>query len=266
MHFGMRSDRFPRMYTYSDAVRKEAEIKPLRGKHAGDKPLAERRRTQLTIRKVERLHGQFDIVVRLYGTDIITYRPNGEIVVEQGGYNTPTTHETIARILNTTIYQKHGEGWVDAKNGTYILRRRGGNVFERDVVSDGLLYVNPVYPVKHTLKLKEYNNVRKQYAAFTRYAMGMAKICDVEATQGVAWNDMPSSKDSMRYMLSEDVEDNYKAFLIVFSLRDRMMSDFVGSIKKSINQLIKTHHKDEVFKATIVQTGRVVKDANGYYF
>lgn len=266
MHFGMRSDRFPRMYTYSDAVRKEAEIKPLRGKHAGDKPLAERRRTNLTIRKVERLHGQIDIVVRLYGTDIITYRPNGEIVVEQGGYNTPTTHETIARILNTTIYQRHGEGWVDAKNGTYILRRRGVNVFERDVVSDGLLYVNPVYPVKHTLKLKDYNRVKKQYAAFTKYAVGLAKMCDEQTMRGVAWSDMPNTEEATRLMLSEDTEDNYKAFLIAHALRDRYLDNLPEAIKRSIHNLIKTHHKDEVFEATIVHTGRVVKDANGYYF
>lgn len=272
MHFGMRSDRFPLLLDYAAALRKCDEIKPLRGKSAGTKPLAERRRTQLNIRKVERLHGQIDIVVRLYGTDIITYKPDGQIIVDQGGYGTSTTHETIARVLGTTIYQKHGVSWVDTKNGTYILRRRGANVFERSGVSEGcgyaasLLYVNPEYPVSHKLKIKDYNQIKKQYAAFTKYAVGLAKMCDEDAMRLVGWNDLPHVGEATRLMRSESSEENYDAFLIVYATRDRYLNDLPKAIKKSIENLIKVQHKDELFEAIIVQTGRVVKDANGYYF
>jgi len=270
MYANMRSDRFPCMYRYEQAVAKEAEIKPLsKGNNKGDKPLAERARHWLTIRR----HGE-NVVVRLHNTDVITYRPNGEIVIEQGGWNSATTHETVARILGTHIQQRHNIGWIYTSNGCFPLRKRGENVFLRED-NGGLYFVNPEYPVIHKLNLKVYNQVKRRYADFYEYAVNMTKLTndmsfDYKQYKHL-WNnevgsDLTRHKKVAAWMLSEDYEDKSKALVYVYHFADRMCSDPFVAVYNSITDSIKRAHKHEIFEAIEVRDGRLVKDTNAAYF
>jgi hypothetical protein len=272
------------MFSYEQAVAKEAEIKPfVKGEHKGDKPLAERARHWLTIRK----HGE-NVVVRLHKTDIITYRPNSEIVIEQGGWNSATTHETVARILGTHIQQRHSIGWIYVKNGCFPLRKRGANVFLRERGRNGepedLFYLNPEYPVIHKLKLKVYNQVKKRYTDFYNYAVNMTKLTgnteyDYEQLRNLRivenrnfllsrgeFSDHSVYPTIVKWMLSEDYEDRNKALICVYHFCDRMCSEPLVAVHNSITDLIKRAHRDEVFAATEVRDGRVVRDNNAGYF
>lgn len=258
----MRSDRFPRLYTYEQAVAKEAEIVPYsKGKIKGDKPLAERRRSWLTIRKV----GD-DVAVRLYNTNIITYKPSGEIIVNQGGWNTGTTHETVARILGTTIFQRHFDNWIACKDGTFILRKEGDNVFRRSSSYGVLEYQNPVYPVVHRLKRKEYNNVRKRYADFIQYGLGLIRL----GREAIVFEQVPRTEAYKRenltnLMLSDNVEDKYWAFNMLFSDFRSRYSRYSGMVRvdgllNRVRNVLVCAHKDEVLETIEVRDGRIVRD------
>lgn len=273
MFRSMRSDRFPRLYDYFDAVRHESKVKPfVKGKRKGEKPLAERSRGWLTIRKDE---GSGDVVVRLYSTDIITYKQDGRIVVDQGGWNTPTTHEVLARVLGTQIYNRYGRGWVEAKGGSYILSASNPNVFMRSN-DNSLIYVNPPVPTKHILKRKEYNNVRKRYESFVKYAVACTKLrgnaaFDVDewrALKGVERATVLTDTDLFRN------DDNfYEALLRVYYAcpqprwgTENSEDISISRVKSQIDEIIKHTHRDEIFESREVRDGRVVKDPNGKYF
>lgn len=291
MYANMRSDRFPILLDYEAALRKEAEIKPLRSKNEkrnGIKPLAERSRTWLTIRKVERLGGEYDVAIRLHSTDIIIYRPNGEIVIDQGGWDTATTHETIGRILGTTIWQKHKVAWIHVKNGCFPLQPKRRNLFLRERERDGeagrLFYLNPEYPVIHKLRIKDYNAIKRQYSKFTSYAVNMTKLAgeivfdeDELAKLGcinLNRHDIENKRMAAEWMRSDDFDSHSKALLYVYACCDRYVNYLMGSKTKnpefevlnSITNIIKRVHRDEVFEAIEVKDGRIVKDSNSEFF
>ena len=57
-----------------------------------------------------------DIALRLHKTDVVTYKPNGDIVLDSGGWRTPTTKDRIAEGLpaGIRIYQEKGVWFIRA--------------------------------------------------------------------------------------------------------------------------------------------------------
>ena len=267
------SHRFPRIYNYADACRVEERIKPLAsGCNKGSKPLAERRRTSLTIRKV-----CDDVVVRLYQTDIITYKPDGCIVVEQGGWNTPSTHEVVGRVIGTSIFVRHGIGWIECANGTYPLRNAGANVFKRE---SGLVYVNPAYPRVHKVNVAKRNIVTKQYEQFTQYALGLVKVlgdaCVHNEDVFHAECGRPRNVHDMTAMMLDE-EQHYRAWLHVLKHADMQRGNGsswgyrppvpfgVEAIKESLKEILYVAHAPQIFDMVEVTSGKVVQDPNRKY-
>jgi hypothetical protein len=206
MAFGLRSDRFPFLLDYEAALRRHDSIKPKQGKNEGIRPLAERSRNSLNIRKVGEAE---DLVIRLYGTDIITYRKNGEIVVNFGLWDSCTTRKTISAIAPCTLHRRYNQTWLTAKNGSYPIARRhdvvlvrgamwNGEFLEFSIFSSAVLwlrsigelnergdegggytfspaltgyhYINPEYPKLHKLNRPVFNLIKKQhYQPFIDY-------------------------------------------------------------------------------------------------
>jgi hypothetical protein len=139
-------------------------------------------------------------------------------------------------------------------------------VFKRsdDARFGKLEYVNPVYPTKHVLKKKEYNQIRKLYADFTKYAVGLAKLGgDDEALRALAWETRGLKVHEL--MLSNDTEDNYKAYAYLYATRSRYHRPD-KEILGRINCVIKNLYKNTVFEEIEVRDGRIVRDSNGEYF
>ena len=205
MTFGLRADRFPFLADYDAALRKHDSIKPKKGKNEGIRPLAERSRNSLHIRKVGEAGG---LVIRLYETDIITYRKNGEIVVSLGSWDSCTTHKTINAIAPCTLHRQYSTTWLTAKNGSYPISRRQDAVLMRGAMWNGEFleisrfssqqlrcgvlelnergdegggytfspaqaryhYINPEYPTVHKLNRPAFNRIKKQhYQPFIDY-------------------------------------------------------------------------------------------------
>jgi hypothetical protein len=272
MHYGMRSDRFPRLPNYEQALRKYKGTKPYsKGKYKGDRPLAERSRRWLRISK----DAVDNVVITLYSTDVITYKPNGEIVLQQGGWPTATTHEVIARVLETVMYTRHKIGWIRCANGYFPLRNKDLNVFKRDALNN-LEYVNPIYQVIHRLKVKEFNQIKKRYAEFIKYATSLTKLSgsckfDHEIFSkefGEIVKPNLFSPREIALMMESGTESStfYKAYLLLTHGCNFHATNPVREMRGRIDDVLKRTYRNDVFKAVEVRDGRVVKDLNEHFF
>lgn len=267
MHMSVRSDRFPRMSQHWQALQVCNQKVPFaRGRNKGSKPLAERRRHWLTIRK----DGD-DVVVRLYSTDIIRYKPDNTIIVRQGGYSTPTTHETIGAILGTRVYRSKCRDWIVCGGGnTYLLLNKVDNLF---TTADGSLQpINPPYPQIHLLNREEYKKVKAPYLPFIKYAMGATKLrgsCEFNLSEYIEafgeWGTFPKEDFISDCMLNES--EWYRALLFIYHRCNRYCPALPDNeVKAQIYRVIKQIHRDAVFVAEEVRDGREVVDSNREFF
>lgn len=189
---------FPRMRTYADAVRREAETKPIRGRTPEVKPLGRRNQSYFNISR----EGD-DICVNAGTTPVIRYRPNGDVLVyDQADWNKATFNDLIGGVAGIHIITKDGKAWAHVDGGLSMLRpnpRRQynretrewampkdtvvpENVFrlvEKYANSPGYLawtYVNPPQRMVHNIRRKAMKEVQERYAAFTAYATAMESL------------------------------------------------------------------------------------------
>ena len=72
--------------------------------------------------RLVRLWGNDGIAVKLHSTNVVTFRPNGDIVLRTGGWNTLTTRDRINRVLRGNYT---GQWSIGTERGTlYLYRRR----------------------------------------------------------------------------------------------------------------------------------------------
>jgi hypothetical protein len=303
MTFGLRADRFPSLPDYEAALRRHDSIKPKQGKNEGIRPLAERSRNSLNIRKVGEAE---DLVIRLHGTDIITYRKNGEIVVNLGSWDTCTTHKTISAIAPCTLHRQYNQTWLAAKNGSYPIARRHDVVLMRGAMWNGEFlefsrfssaafspaqaryhYINPEYPTVHKLNRPVFNRIKKQhYQPFIDYIQTALSLRnnlaptkdEAEAAVGEKYYEpmpLPDLMDLIHSGSLDNPESWYVASVVVLrrcisnayrGWGDKEESVSLSRLKRELKDMICTHHRDEVFTSYEVRDGRVVKDVNAKYF
>lgn len=272
MHYGVRADRIPVMRNYSDALIRLGNIKPYsKGKYKGEKPLAERNRQYLRVRQGE----QGEVVVTMYQTDIITFVPDGRILIDQNTYNTPTTHHIIARILDSYLLIRYKVGWIKCSAGFLPLRHKGFNTFTRGAGGE-LEFANPIYPKTHQLRKKDFNKLRKNYSEFITYALGLVKLSgscafDAEASRaefGEIVKIHMFSPHEITLMMQSGTEMStwYKAFLILTSKCSYKPRSPVAEMRKQIDLVLKYAHHREVFDTKEIRDGRIVRDSNQDFF
>ena len=160
---------------YVRACEREAGIKPIRGTTL--KPLGPRRHKEMQILK----QPNEDIVCRLYQTDVVTYKPNGDIVVQVGGWASPTTTAFMGNALGGHFWQFDNQVWVSARteeqdeDKPFPLLTQGDNVFRRSRLG-GLFLTNPQMCKTHKINREGSNNVRKRYKSFSDYIDRMFRL------------------------------------------------------------------------------------------
>ena len=271
--------------TYEEALAHEAAVKPIRGKTI--KPLHRRRDTHLTIRK----EGE-EVVIQMYATDIVKYRPNGEIYVEINGWISMTTCQVLTDILGADFHKYNNRIWVRCDiPESYTphalpVDAHAPNIF-RVNMSNTLEFQNYKYPVVNNLNRQAANIVRKQYKAFRQYLTNNFKLrsddgltCsfgveefahafetdDVHGTPRlpnvqVVGNKWTSKKAIARYIeliQSPNTEDFYKAILTTVGGNRR--SATLKGLLKVLDDCILYHHRDTVFVKKQVTTGVWAKD------
>jgi hypothetical protein len=255
------------MKTYADAVRWESLVKPIRGRKEECKPLGARNKSYANIRK----DGD-DIVVRLYRTDLVRYKPDGTIIVRQGGHESQTTRKYLNAILPMWFGSFQGKthtyrGTEDI--GYHILHSTEDNIFKmakgmydpNNVSSSNALYhfVNPQPCVIHTKNRAKAKAVRQRYAPFIRYVKNITKLMGgrIRITERPALN-YHAVPDVLAFALSKEPEDQYKA-LAYFAWVNCWRVGNSDVLAQFENALVR-HHRDEMLDTHILPRGELKLD------
>jgi len=150
------------MPDYATALKIYNARKPyIKGKYKGERPLGKNRKHDRS--RVE-LDKEGNIVVKHWQTNIIAYKPNGDIVLTCGGWSSISTAQIMQELLGVDkICRVHCKIYYRHNNQFHYL---SGLLY---IESDGSpLFSNDEYVHKPELEvLKKY---RKQYAFFSEYA------------------------------------------------------------------------------------------------
>lgn len=204
MALGWRTlNAMPRLRSYADADRHEANTKPIRGRTPEIKPLGRRNQTWHNIKREE----NGDILVQYGDSPLLRYRPDDTLLVYDPGYwNKASYNDEILEVTGIRTETKDGKMWAHVDGGRYLIRPSPRckwigdgkyeeptepvpeNIFRRvekfvtmanGRADHGYLtwtYVNPPSLTAHYIKRKEMRAVRERYAAFTAYAKALDSI------------------------------------------------------------------------------------------
>ena len=158
-YMGENLDSMP---DYATALKIYNARKPyIKGKYKGERPLGKNRRHDRS--RIE-LDKERNIVVKHWQTNIITYKPDGGIVLTCGGWSSISTAQIMQELLGVDkICRVHCKIYYRHDNQFHYL---SGMLY---IEPDGSpLFSNNEYVYKPKLEaLKKY---RKQYAFFLEYA------------------------------------------------------------------------------------------------
>ena len=185
------------LHNYAEALLYHNGIVPIsRGKDKGLKPLfghrnyasgaelkSGRNKKQSNIRK-DGVGGR-DVVVRLYETDVLVFKPDDTIVCNVQGWNSCSTNNVIGAVLgahvmsvNNKIWLIHnyiGSGWNE--NAKY-LHHTGDNILKYNGES---FDVTPSeLPTRKVVNRQAAKTVMRDYQEFREYARGMLKLHPME--------------------------------------------------------------------------------------
>jgi hypothetical protein len=125
-----------------------------------------------------KLDGSEDIQFMLYQTAVLTFKKDGDVVIQTNGYSTISTHEFINYVLpmvsckgqrSNTVLEVRGNKFVVPKNQAMTLR-----------MVDGVWTVpEPIDSYEYRLDRKAAKDVRAKYKDFYTYVNSMVKIRSV---------------------------------------------------------------------------------------
>lgn len=160
----------PIVMNYATALGIYEKTKPIRGRSPELRPLGDRRDCDTySIRKRED-----DIELVLYKTPVITFKPDGEVVLFTNGYDTVSTRQFIYRVLGIrangvqrhTVLTINGDRLVLGDDEKLRLKRENGN----------WCALNPTTMYGWKLNRKATANVRAKYADFYKYLKGFVSL------------------------------------------------------------------------------------------
>jgi hypothetical protein len=118
----------------------------------------------------------------LYKTPVITYHPNGDVVVKTDGWSSISTHQFISQVLgvscygsrrNTVMEVRSSGGGADGVGKVIVPKNKGVTLIH----AGGNWRITKYHAMyEYRLNRKAAGAVRKKYADFINYAKGMVKI------------------------------------------------------------------------------------------
>ena len=167
----------PRVSTYKHAKKIYDEAVPIRGRAAEFRPLGRRRDVDTYWCRMKQ-DGSEDIQFMLYQTAVLTFKKDGDVVVQTNGYSTQSTHEFIGHVLpmvscrgqrNNTVIEIRENKFIVPKNQAMTLR-----------MADGVWTVpEPIDSYEYKLDRTAAKVVRAKYKDFYTYVNSMVKIRSV---------------------------------------------------------------------------------------
>lgn len=165
----------PTLTDYFNANRRWEQTKPIRGRSNDLRPLAERRYADsYNIRKNPSNQA---IECVLYQTPSVTFMPDGEVLVSNGGWATASTHMFMCEVLGTGVSARgqRGKSIVTVGGNAFtlgdneVLRLRKNELRQYEVLGAQTHYD---YKMNRTAT----NNVRARYKEFYNYLKGFVKL------------------------------------------------------------------------------------------
>lgn len=190
MGYGFGSlDSTPYLRTYEEALKRFNNTKPIRGTENTDKPerrLGARRYGHLLIDKLD----NGDVQCILYRTPVLTYKPNGDIVINVGDYTSHFTCAFIESILpgvsgrhvrGRMVLNVNGNEYAVAKNQPIVIRMNEQTHRPEVAAAEG------VYTWR--INRAKANNVRAPFKAFLKFYRGFVSLNSAFVTDNSPYND-----------------------------------------------------------------------------
>ena len=163
--------RVPRIHDYAQALRIHDNTKPLRGRSPEIKPLGARRDADTYhIRK----NGD-SVELVLYKTPVITFMPDGEVMLFVDSYNTVSTHQFISHVLGVSAWGVRRTTVLNINNSKYTLADKDKLRLRKDV-SGNWQVLNASQQWTWRLDRKAVTNVRSKYGEFYKYLKGFVNL------------------------------------------------------------------------------------------
>jgi hypothetical protein len=296
MPFGQYVYRtIPMFNSYERAAEYEEKVVPIRGKgtNGGFKPVVSTRENGkgFNIRKEKRT-----IIVQLYGTDLLTYKPNKTVTITRSGWQSVTVNRTLTYLLGTEVRRYDNRTWINTAAGALLLQ--DGAKLRETEGRYGCKWemIKPVFPVVHRVNRKELNRIRNKHKAFGDYLKGTLKLYDKQPVEkletGVGrtyfltprkrWDPkrswevagLPSVKQTLKLMDSGDTAEQYKVALEIMSLTatsewvspGRHITCSYSAAMKAYENFLKLAYRDSVFTPTEITSGKMIKDNYTNFF
>ena len=213
--FGNITD-LPVLHSYAEAVAHYESITPIRGSK-NLRPICDttngRRKKHMQIIKTTHPkalgmaatpEGAIDAVAcRLYDTDVVTFVSNGDIIIDNGGYASTTTHSFIDGIFTRSYYSRPVCAYT--KGGyTVIGVNPTGNPANKKIkiLTEGTVtirckepsptaaafdFVNEPPMYGYYLKRAPMGMRRKEVEKFRKFALAAAKMVDPDDYKGISF-------------------------------------------------------------------------------
>ena len=305
-HRGYNSARIKSLPTYAQAKAHYESVVPIRGSD-NIRPLGANRRykyTQIVKRMIsvetpDNPLGEWAEVYacNLWGTDYITFYPNGDLVMNTG-YRGVSVMNMLTYALKDVVGIGSMRGkWylINKKRESFALKETEPTVFS--FVDGDYVPKDPTPETVYTLNRKEMNALRKRYKKFTEYActaLGIdekihgdegskldevktyLKIKDNELLPSYYWNRKPDFKGNQEtiakaldtFIEAGDLELAYNLMFLFahnagrYSYRDSSISCSPQAFKKYFEEFLKYAFRNNLFVAKEVEVGVPFYDAN----
>lgn len=263
----------PRLITYEAASKHYDATKPIRGRAADIRPLARRHNDNLTIYRSASM-----IKIRLYSTDIITYKVDGSIIINNGGRPTLTTHDVMHSVLGIDIVARHDKSWVrfeqygwlplPSKTNTTIRLHEKSNTYLTYFTCD-----EPSFPIVHKMNRVKANSVRETVKPFQAFLLSLIKLQDTAwglddclevvadyrmLRQNTEWKTKKELSELLGWMRSQNREEWLKAAMVL--MQNRIWAP--SHAKKAVDEVLFYMYGDEIFEPHVVESGNIVANPN----
>lgn len=161
--YSINNYHIPRISSFTEAKARWEAVTPIRGKAL--RPLGDRRKQHMQIIK----HDEDTYSCRLYYTDLVTYKSNGDVIVDFGGWNTISSRAFIGRVLpqRYLIFNYKAKLHIrDLQNSKVYYIPSNGPVTIRE---NGHI-IGTLQPIKQVVDREATAAIRRVYKPFLAWA------------------------------------------------------------------------------------------------
>jgi len=174
-----------------------------------------------------------DIVVRLHETNIITFKPDGKVVLSSGGWLTPTTKNRLNDYAGVNVYQDKGQWYIGSWD------QKDNPLFHDGVTIKNGKVLRPRFKDKKSERLqrqiKAYCKKLKELDVLPVPGSGDCWYCLMKTDDGVTLGDATNYIDHLKSHLKEKY---IHGSLIFNALREAGHSDVL------ISMIFDTHERN----------------------